>query len=557
MKKYFVVIVIILSSLCFPHEVKGQDFLVPSSDYSVDDKEVTSYPYSSIVYIFKYWEDGGKSRGSGVVIGKDYVLTAGHVNNNWVSVSIIPGLKSNNTAPYGYWSGNRDSSITSPEYKGGYSANDYAVIKVNPRKNSDGSYTHIGDIVKPLTIIPGASNSSYFVGSNLAVLGYPSFSKHNQYFSNFTVTQIKRDYGTYGNLKSSGGMSGAPMLNNMAQVLGTYHGGGQVSAMSNHKVYDYLLPWGLNQEKSRVYLCNDKAEWEIKRKKINPEGNYIEKNNGETISKEELKKLSGIREGYTIETLTDGIRDYNVTDEFNMYIGGLTLYPKKAIANSYEILFSANGGEGQMSSLNMSYDKEKIVPQNSFKKTGYLFMGWNTQADGKGRSYSENSLLKNLTSVNNDKITLYAQWVLDSGLKSNKPNWVQVTDKRGTNAGWKLQVQQGAQFFTIKDGVYKELKGAQITINNGTVATTTDNKATAPTTSNKIVLIPGIINHPGPAQDVMIAQKNQGMGTWVDSFGSATTGDKSIALTVPGVSEKIKGARYSTELTWLLNDTPT
>lgn len=96
-----------------------------------------------------------------------------------MSVSISPCLKNNNTAPYGSWDGDRDSSITSPEYRGGYSANDYAVIKVNPGKNSDGSYTHIGDVVKPLTIMPGASNNSYFVGSNLAVLGYPSSSKYN------------------------------------------------------------------------------------------------------------------------------------------------------------------------------------------------------------------------------------------------------------------------------------------------------------------------------------------------------------------------------------------
>lgn len=138
----------------------------------------------------------------------------------------------------------------------------------------------------------------------------------------------------------------------------------------------------------------------------------------------------------------------------------------------------------------------------------------------------------------------------------NKPNWVQVTDKRGTNAGWKLQVQQGAQFSTTQNGTSKELKGAQIKIKNGTVATTTDNKATAPTASTEVTLIPGTSSQAGAAQDVMTAQSNQGMGTWVDVFGSSTTGDKSISLSIPGVSEKVKDAKYTTQLTWLLNDTP-
>ncbi|PEF14824.1 cell surface protein, partial [Bacillus cereus] len=102
----------------------------------------------------------------------------------------------------------------------------------------------------------------------------------------------------------------------------------------------------------------------------------------------------------------------------------------------------------------------------------------------------------------------------------------------------------------------KELKGAQIKIKNGTVATTTDNKATAPTASTEITLIPGTSSQAGAAQDVMTAQSNQGMGTWVDAFGSSTTGDKSISLSIPGISEKVKDAKYTTQLTWLLNDTP-
>lgn len=147
-----------------------------------------------------------------------------------------------------------------------------------------------------------------------------------------------------------------------------------------------------------------------------------------------------------------------------------------------------------------------------------------------------------------------------AGTTVDKPNWVQVTDKRGTNAGWKLQVQQGLQLTTGADATAKELKGAQITLTNATLKTTSDNKATSPAVSSKITLAPGTkaddgTVQPGAAQDVMTATTNQGMGTWIDSFGDDSTGNQSISLNVPGASEKVKDGKYTTELTWLLSDT--
>lgn len=146
------------------------------------------------------------------------------------------------------------------------------------------------------------------------------------------------------------------------------------------------------------------------------------------------------------------------------------------------------------------------------------------------------------------------------GSTDDKPNWVQVTDKRGTNAGWKLQVQQVAQLTTGSGTDAKELKGAQISLTNVMGKTTSDNKSTEPTISHSITLIPGTkaedgTVQPGAAQDVMTAAKDQGMGTWSAVFGDGTTGNQSISLSVPGVSEKVKDGKYTTELTWLLSDT--
>lgn len=51
------------------------------------------------------------------------------------------------------------------------------------------------------------------------------------------------------------------------------------------------------------------------------------------------------------------------------------------------------------------------------------------------------------------------------------PNYVQITDNRGTNVGWKLTVKQDDQF-TTADG--KKLDGAEIKLMNSVVNSATD-----------------------------------------------------------------------------------
>ncbi|MCQ4827322.1 InlB B-repeat-containing protein, partial [Eubacterium callanderi] len=43
-------------------------------------------------------------------------------------------------------------------------------------------------------------------------------------------------------------------------------------------------------------------------------------------------------------------------------------------------------------------------------KTGYSFKGWNTQSDGGGTAYTDGQNVVNLTAVEGEKVTLYAQW---------------------------------------------------------------------------------------------------------------------------------------------------
>lgn len=53
---------------------------------------------------------------------------------------------------------------------------------------------------------------------------------------------------------------------------------------------------------------------------------------------------------------------------------------------------------------------EEKLRKNAFQRTGYVFDGWNTKADGTGRAFTEEQQVRNLTAENKGIIVLYAQW---------------------------------------------------------------------------------------------------------------------------------------------------
>lgn len=118
-----------------------------------------------------------------------------------------------------------------------------------------------------------------------------------------------------------------------------------------------------------------------------------------------------------------------------------------------------------------------------------------------------------------------------TGKDIDRPNFVQVTDKRGSNAGWNLTVTQDSQF---KNGD-NELAGATLKLDNATLSTANDGTApsAAPTTLELSV---------GTAVTVMSAKADEGTGTWLDRFGKdEEEGKTSVSLTVPGDTKKFKG----------------
>ena len=79
--------------------------------------------------------------------------------------------------------------------------------------------------------------------------------------------------------------------------------------------------------------------------------------------------------------------------------------------HTYTIKFNGNGAtSGSTASMSMTYDVAKNLTANGFKRTGYIFDGWNTNSSGTGTNYTDKQSVKNLTSTNGGTVTLYAKW---------------------------------------------------------------------------------------------------------------------------------------------------
>ena len=86
------------------------------------------------------------------------------------------------------------------------------------------------------------------------------------------------------------------------------------------------------------------------------------------------------------------------------------------VKNTYYVSYNGNGATGgNTSPSKFTYDQAAKLKNNGFRRTGYIFTGWNTKADGSGTMYSQVKLsllrVKNLTEENNATVTLYAQWM--------------------------------------------------------------------------------------------------------------------------------------------------
>jgi len=89
------------------------------------------------------------------------------------------------------------------------------------------------------------------------------------------------------------------------------------------------------------------------------------------------------------------------------------------------VLFDANGGSGTMKPKEYTIGENITLPKNTFTRTGYSFVGWNTEADGSGATYEDKTMF-----VLIQDMVLYAQWQKDQAALTLKD--VAATEKKLT-----------------------------------------------------------------------------------------------------------------------------
>jgi hypothetical protein len=132
------------------------------------------------------------------------------------------------------------------------------------------------------------------------------------------------------------------------------------------------------------------------------------------------------------------------------------------------------------------------------------------------------------------------------------PTFVQVTDNRGKNDGWKLEVSN-TQF--VDADTDEELAGAVLTLgSDNQVFTQNDNGDTTK------VAAKGNIKLDGQAKDqtIVTPATDKGMGVnsiafGTEEYGTDTDTNSAVTLEVPGKAKKNEDATYVSELTWTLS----
>ena len=132
------------------------------------------------------------------------------------------------------------------------------------------------------------------------------------------------------------------------------------------------------------------------------------------------------REGYKFKKWSNG--DTNTIIGFKLTSN--TKIGPEYLPNKYNVKFDGNKAtSGSMKPYYTYYDEHFTLPENEFKRLGYDFTGWNTQADGKGDHYNNVQKVSNLTTEGT--IVLYAQWKARTDTPYKVEHWQMNLNGKG------------------------------------------------------------------------------------------------------------------------------
>ena len=136
----------------------------------------------------------------------------------------------------------------------------------------------------------------------------------------------------------------------------------------------------------------------------------------------------------TSQTDTSCNNAYNFNSTTNIITSNKNLYAQWESV-SYTIKFHANGWNWSANDIDAGYGVSYSLPNDNFSRDWYVLYSWNTESDGSGTWYDIEDELINLTTVNGDIITLYAQWGIQNRV-SFEGNWWTVSVPYIDVASW-------------------------------------------------------------------------------------------------------------------------
>lgn len=159
--------------------------------------------------------------------------------------------------------------------------------------------------------------------------------------------------------------------------------------------------------------------------------------------------------------------------------------------------------------------------------------------------------LSNLNFGNNIAIT---SKTITANVKNDTPRFFQVSDLRGTAAGWKMNVSLGDFTPTDTKNTDKPITGATIKFQNGEAATSNDavnGVDVDAAVTHDVTLSAGSTG----VQTLMSADKGTGRGTWLARYTakSGASDNENIVFSAPTNSISANTS-YQAILTWQLVD---
>ncbi|MGM0309733.1 hypothetical protein IGK15_002858 [Enterococcus sp. AZ045] len=202
--------------------------ILPNNDRTqITDTSVE--PYQSVCFIYV----NNATQGSGVVVGKNAILTNRHVAaaaNNGDPANIKVNAARVSSTEY------KETTFYGQEIKYSPDGQDLAIVYLKP--NIEGQ--SIGDVVTPAKYVNDPITT---VGTPIRVIGYPGDKPWATMWESKGVSTTETTNRIYYNASTFGGNSGSPVFNTQNEVIGIHFGavsGENMAVRFKPSIYEFI-----------------------------------------------------------------------------------------------------------------------------------------------------------------------------------------------------------------------------------------------------------------------------------------------------------------------------